>query len=471
MLRFGMVGFVAWAIVLHLSQPATAQAVASGADTQAVLRVEGTVQQTFRAEGRFDETRLVQLALHSVQLADPSGRPGSLRYPSLGEVIFVVVDQPAESGRDPRRSAPSRFNPSGPGIEPELPAVGSVIRAELSNSAEGIWSAAGRDWFETLQSSPGDRDQRDPTSPEPHTVTMRGMACKPVLVQGQLGLRVETVTPGGPAKQAGFEPGDVIIALDSRPLTSAAEAERAAASASPMVFSVVDVNNPRRVVPVTVQPESGNAPPQDPGSTTRQGPAAAQPDHVGLTVEPVRVGLRRAVKVTTVQPGLAGAAAGLEVNDVILAVDGQRTTSAEEFQAALPSTAGTVKLTVRDSRSGREVPVDLTVASSSPSVGPRVDPSPPTRQDSETSAAAGQLGVRTVLTFYKAEAAVKVVDVAPASPASRVGIRPGWIILKADGNAVLHPDDLAKAEQRASRRIRLQVVNPSGQESTVDVEL
>jgi serine protease Do len=78
----------------------------------------------------------------------------------------------------------------------------------------------------------------------------------------------------------------------------------------------------------------------------------------------------------------------------------------------------------------------------------------------------------TEFTLYEIEAAVKVTEVVPGSPADRAGIRPGLIILAANGKQVLHPNDLAEAVRQSSATIELTVADPgSGRKGTVKVDL
>jgi S1-C subfamily serine protease len=56
---------------------------------------------------------------------------------------------------------------------------------------------------------------------------------------------------------------------------------------------------------------------------------------------------------------------------------------------------------------------------------------------------------------------VKITAVAPRSAAARAGLQPGWIIVKANGAAVLHPEALTKAASEADGRLVLEVIDPT----------
>jgi serine protease Do len=78
----------------------------------------------------------------------------------------------------------------------------------------------------------------------------------------------------------------------------------------------------------------------------------------------------------------------------------------------------------------------------------------------------------TEITLYDVEAALKVTEVAPGSPADRAGIRPGLIILAANGKPVLHPNELAEAVRQSPASLQLSVVDPtSGRKGSVKVAL
>jgi S1-C subfamily serine protease len=78
----------------------------------------------------------------------------------------------------------------------------------------------------------------------------------------------------------------------------------------------------------------------------------------------------------------------------------------------------------------------------------------------------------TEITLNDVEVAVKVTEVAPGSPAERAGIRPGLVILAANGKQVLHPNDLAEVVRQSPATLQLSVVDPaSGRKGTVTVDL
>jgi S1-C subfamily serine protease len=193
--------------------------------------------------------------------------------------------------------------------------------------------------------------------------------------------------------------------------------------------------------------------------------AAARPDTgdvttgstIGVVVERVRLGSQSGLKVVRVVPNSPAATAGIEVGDVLVAADGRSVDSEDQLQAAFRSSGGSLQLTVRDVRSGREASV---MVRSAAGTGMRPGASP----------AARPLGVTTQLAFYGEDAVVKVTAVEPDSPAQRAGITPGLLILTANGQRVESPDALRNIERSSTGSLTLRVVNPENRrETTVEV--
>ncbi len=199
---------------------------------------------------------------------------------------------------------------------------------------------------------------------------------------------------------------------------------------------------------------TGGRRPDAPGESTQS---------LGIRAERVSLGFRNALKVTEVEPASVAAQAGIELGDILVKANGVALKSPEQLSAEFRNGNGTLTLTVRDVRTGRDVPV---VIESAPSAS---RPSAVTR---ERVPGSKRLGVTTELAFYDGEAVVKVTEVEKDSPADRAGIRAGLLILKANGNRILHPDKLVEAERGARGNLRLQVVDPQDrQERVVEVDL
>ena len=125
------------------------------------------------------------------------------------------------------------------------------------------------------------------------------------------GVMVSDVATDGPADGA-LAPGDVVQSIDSRPVTT------------PREFAAVEEGRaPGRAIPV-VYVRRGTAATVE--LTPRPRPEAAQPappaDELGVALRTTRN--RRTI--TTVRPGSAGARAGLEAGDVVVAIDAKAET-------------------------------------------------------------------------------------------------------------------------------------------------
>jgi membrane-associated protease RseP (regulator of RpoE activity) len=186
---------------------------------------------------------------------------------------------------------------------------------------------------------------------------------------------------------------------------------------------------------------------------------------LGLSAETVRIGNRAALKVTKVQTRSPAERAGIEPGDLILTANGQPIGNPSQFNEALARGGRTLRLMVRDGRTGKEADLEIPLApSTQDGPTPNEIPNKPTAQTG--------LGAATDLTFYEDEAAVKVTEVEPNGPAAKAGLQVGTIILEANGQPVLHPRDLADVIRKSSGPLRLQTVDPrTGAKRRIEVNL
>ena len=134
------------------------------------------------------------------------------------------------------------------------------------------------------------------------------------------------------------------------------------------------------------------------------------------------------MKVIRVEPGSPAQKAGIEIGDVIVAANGVPVTGVEVLSAVLKKSGPSLTVTVRDTRTGRDVPVAVSVG------GPEAaDPASVPADTPIPTDAGRKLGAVTELVFYDVNPAVKVTEVEPNSPAARAGIEPGDIIIEANG--------------------------------------
>jgi serine protease Do len=149
------------------------------------------------------------------------------------------------------------------------------------------------------------------------------------------GVYVSQVTPGGPAAKAGLHAGDVITDIDGRAMSAAGDVIDYVSTRA--IGSRVSVGLVRAGRPQKVAVELGELPSVD----ARAGAPAQKLGLALQTLTPelaqsmgIEGGLRGAVVAEVAQAG-AAAAAGVREGDVILEVDRQRITTAEEAASAL----------------------------------------------------------------------------------------------------------------------------------------
>ncbi len=300
-------------------------------------------------------------------------------------------------------------------------------------------------------------------------------------VKGQFVLRVSSVEQGGPAQRSGLEPGDVVIGANDKPLGGLDQLAELARRGALRNLLVLDINTGKAArVAVEVTAAQSTRPPVDvppvatstpdastPSAATRNPTAAGTSRSLGISAEPVAVGKRTGMKVIRVQPGSPAQTAGIEVGDVIVAANDVPVTGVEVSSAVLHKSGPSLTLTVRDTRTGRDVPVPVKMS------GPEAANPASIPTDSPIPADTGRkLGAVTELVFYDVDPAVKVTEIEPNSPAARAGIEPGDIIIEANGTPVLHPKTLDEVVRKSSAVLKLQVVDPrSNKKTSVDVNL
>jgi S1-C subfamily serine protease len=402
-----------------------------------------------------DPVYLVQLRTEKIELAGNSIRPRGLRLPENDETLFVICAP--GSGRLNSRTT----------ID-DLPHVGDDIRVRIVSREPGQWLPVGSQWFEPVVPATTTAGQNPPNAGTANSpqVDLRGMTCEAIILEGRLAFAVKSVAAAGPAHDAGFQVGDVVLAVDGQPLNSVAALKEFAAKPTPLKISVVDVNTGQlaQVDLAFAKPSTPTRPDGSPPAEPTNS-AALIANALGIEVTESRVGFRKsALTVSKVDPRGAAAESGIEVGDVLMALNDQPTGTAAELAAALPTAVGKATLLVRDVRGGEDVPVEVKIR---PTGATKQSPEKP-RTDSPAPGSADALGLATELAFYQGEATVRITGVESGSPAARAGLQTGWLILTADGQPVMHPDELKAAEKGSSSRLRLRVADPrTGRESEV----
>jgi serine protease Do len=152
------------------------------------------------------------------------------------------------------------------------------------------------------------------------------------------GAIVAQVTPGSPASRAGLQQGDVITSINGQPLTNASALQVDVADLSPGTSVALGVM--RNGDPMTLQLTVGQFNAKGTQLADNDGSNAPQSGKLGLAVADLTQDARQQLNIPdnvngavieNVRPASPADDAGLQPGDVILQVDRQPTTSANQF--------------------------------------------------------------------------------------------------------------------------------------------
>lgn len=402
----------------------------------APLVADGVVRQAFERGGAVS---LLEIEVTRAEVRKASARTARVPLPAPGDLIYVHLPAAKDKSAKP-------------------PAEDDEIRVYLQPRETGGWESVSLERTGQKEESPAEESEADNT----RSIKSFGLTTELIRKDNRAALRVVSVERGSPAQTAGLEVGDLIAATNEAQITSADQLEQLAAARKTVSLVVVDVNS-GRVARVALEPKPKvvEAKPED------EAPAPQPPKvTLGLSAEPVRLGTRSALKVIRIDPNGLAAKAGLELGDMIVAANGVPTTGVEQMIGALRKSGPTLTLTVRDKRTDRDVDVKVPLQKEA---SPQPEEAEPKTDAKEF---ASDWGAVTELAFHDSDFAVKVTEVKPGSAAARAGLKPGLIIVAADGKPVLHPNDLNNAVRQSSGVIKLTVVDPdSDKQSTLSVKL
>lgn len=289
------------------------------------LVVEGRVERVFR-DG---DDLLVQIMVQAAEatLVNPAA---AIRYPALGQYVYVHVDADSVRGG------------VVPGRRPAAPNPDSLIRARLAAGDSGRWVSSGRDWFDEDPQA-GRTVGRPPRGQSGAQAIALGIEAERVFVGGESGLKVTRVSPQSPAAQAGIEPGDVLMTAAGTALESQAQLENAfRSSRGALVVTVRDVRTGREL-PVEI--ESGGI------SAGRDIPGGRS---LGVVTETAFYGGEAALKVTQVEANSPAQQAAIAPGLLILKVNGRSVGKPEELSDAVRRVRGQIELLVVDPQDRRE---------------------------------------------------------------------------------------------------------------------
>lgn len=455
--RWKCVPIVFWLLAAWTASPSSAQPPTRLSKVDAPLVVEGIVREIFRSPRQGQTDYLLQIdVLRSEGRKFPVGG-GRRQFPGPGESVYVHVSQ--------------RTDAAGQVIaadsHEDLPSERAQVRVYLIPREQGGWEGAFSDWFDPT----ADRlVEASPQDPAPSILESAangsdqvdlGMTTEVLKVDDRVALRVTSVERGGAAQESGLEVGDIIAGIDGAAITDAKQLDTVAAKGKKFSLIVVDVNTGRGAQ-VEIDPTQ---PPT--AAAAANAPTTAPPKvSLGISAEPVALGSRSALKVTRVDPAGPAAKAGLEVGDIVVAANGAPLTGPEQLLGALRKSGPTLKLTVRDSRTGRDAEVAVNVGGATPAKPLPADVNAP------SAAAPSKLGAVTELAFHDDDFALKVTEVETDSPAARAGLRPGLLILTANGKPMFHSSELNDVIRTSGGKLKLTILNPTtGKKSDTDVTL
>lgn len=190
------------------------------------------------------------------------------------------------------------------------------------------------------------------------------------------------------------------------------------------------------------------------------------PEHAkSLGLEKPKGGL-----VTQIQPDSPAAKAGLELEDVIVSVNGKSVSDVNELRNLIASFAPGTTVTLEVIRNGRTLSLQATLAKNpddtavSKEEPGKETPSQPLESLEKFGLAVQNLDARTAETlgYEKDVKGVLIADVEEGSTAEEIGLQQGMVITHVGKKAVTNVDELAAALKDSKDGYRLRVINPRG---------
>jgi S1-C subfamily serine protease len=463
---------------------ALAQQVQQSKEGASII-VEGVVREIFRSPRQTRTDYLVQIEVSRSEYGRSPTEPRRVQAPAPGDQVYVHLSQANE-----HRDRP------GAGGAQALPDERTQIRAYLYPRAQGGWEGASPDWYDQTNASIASRGAHDPEppadvplrpAPTPAPVSPSGgdilrklgVKAEQLQVSGRLVLKVSEVIPDSPAQRAGLETGDAIIGINGGFITSLDQLAATLGRGGQPTLAVLDVNSGRTSkvkIDLSGLGMAGAPQPQPqprPSPTPSPAPAPVPGRVLGVKAEPARIGLRTtALRVTEIQPGSPAEKAGIEKGDMIVAANGAPTGDIPQLNAAIQASGPVLTLTVRDSRTGRDVPVQVELVSAPSNVPADKAPAPGPPSGGGGSASALALGINTEAGTADLLPVVKVVKVQPGSPAEKAGIEPGDAIVGLNDKVIFAPDLLDEALKTAGNSFTLNILDvKTGRKKPVKVNL
>jgi serine protease Do len=208
---------------------------------------------------------------------------------------------------------------------------------------------------------------------------------------------------------------------------------------------------------------------------------------LGVSIQDVTPALARALEVPTgdgalvsgVNEGSPAARAGLQEDDVIVSIDGERVGSATALTRAVALKAPDSTVTLTLYRAGKELQVKVKVGTRPDLEGVGVFEKPesdgPESNQKRIGLSFQDIDPRLAHTSGLPKQGALVVDVAPGSPAENAGLRRGVVVLEVNRKPVRGRDDLLKAlkDVKSGSVVLLRIAAPGagGARSLVALEV
>lgn len=173
------------------------------------------------------------------------------------------------------------------------------------------------------------------------------------------GALVSSVEKGGPAANAGLEPGDVILGIDGKTIASTGELPAAVAGMKPGQTAHLQVWRKHEKRDIDVQVGSFG----DEKLASADKTPALDNGRLGVAVRPLTPEERNQADIKgglmVEQAGGPAARAGIQSGDIILSVNGQSVSNAEQLRDILSKSAKTAAILIERGDSRLFVPVEL----------------------------------------------------------------------------------------------------------------
>lgn len=211
----------------------------------------------------------------------------------------------------------------------------------------------------TANDSPTETGRTSPVPPatpanQGGEVARLGATLERVPVNGKPGWKVTGLIQSGPAQEAGFEVGDLIVGIDGKVIDDLDSLQRTLGRATGQTTLTVRDVRTGKSVPVKVVLGSTiptNTPANRP-NTTPAGTGA-----LGVAVESIDVQEIPTLRIQQVDRGSPAERAGLKVGDIVESINDTIVFSQEEFDSLVQQSQGTVELVLKKGNNRQKIQV------------------------------------------------------------------------------------------------------------------